>query len=69
MASDAAALPTLSSTAPNNPSTSDSQPPRFICQFCQSGFTRGDHLQRHLRSHEDDRAFVCNVCSKAFTRG
>lgn len=72
MDTNPSAAPTVATTHINESNTAaeaEPQPARFVCHLCQNAFSRGDHLQRHLRSHEDDRAFICTVCSKAFTRG
>ncbi|KAJ7763504.1 hypothetical protein B0H14DRAFT_2972275 [Mycena olivaceomarginata] len=39
------------------------------CSLCPAKFTRTTHLNRHLRSHNNDRIYRCNLCQSAeFTR-
>lgn len=38
------------------------------CQYCQRSFSRAEHLQRHLRTHTQEKPYGCSVCSKSFGR-
>lgn len=38
------------------------------CPTCGKGYERVDHLNRHLRSHENARSFRCTVCQKGYNR-
>lgn len=40
----------------------------FACDLCYRTYERGDHLSRHLLSHENARSFQCSHCSKRFNR-
>ncbi|CUM55123.1 uncharacterized protein AC631_03441 [Debaryomyces fabryi] len=40
----------------------------FYCSICKANFTRKEHLDRHLRSHNDEKPFVCSNCGKGFGR-
>ncbi|KAK3388038.1 zinc finger protein ADR1 [Podospora didyma] len=41
---------------------------RFQCLRCQRLFARLEHLQRHERTHTQERPFACNQCESRFTR-
>ncbi|PBK64949.1 hypothetical protein ARMSODRAFT_1022663 [Armillaria solidipes] len=43
-------------------------PQTNYCQFCPAKFTRETHLQRHIRSHTNERSYVCDLCDAQFTR-
>ncbi|KAF8962958.1 fungal-specific transcription factor domain-containing protein [Flammula alnicola] len=45
-----------------------SLPQTKYCALCPAKFTRTTHLNRHLRSHTNERAHRCNVCNAEFTR-
>ncbi|KAJ7301484.1 fungal-specific transcription factor domain-containing protein [Mycena albidolilacea] len=46
-----------------------SLPQTKYCSLCPAKFTRTTHLNRHLRSHNDDRLYRCDLCEKSeFTR-
>ncbi|KAK5654349.1 hypothetical protein OQA88_7258 [Cercophora sp. LCS_1] len=53
-------LPTLAPTPTSSPS--------HVCQLCKRVYERADHLQRHLRSHENARNYSCSRCPKRFNR-
>ncbi|KAI1613505.1 hypothetical protein EDD36DRAFT_439422 [Exophiala viscosa] len=38
------------------------------CGKCNRTFTKGEHLRRHDRTHNNDKPFVCTTCGKAFGR-
>ncbi|KAI0968305.1 hypothetical protein F4678DRAFT_197226 [Xylaria arbuscula] len=40
----------------------------LLCRYCNHGFSRREHLQRHERSHTKEKPFRCLHCPKAFTR-
>ena len=40
----------------------------FYCSICKANFTRKEHLERHLRSHNDEKPFLCSSCGKGFGR-
>ncbi|KAL3484194.1 fungal-specific transcription factor domain-containing protein [Aspergillus germanicus] len=41
----------------------------LTCEFCNSQFSRREHLTRHLSSHVNQRRHQCGSCGKAFNRG
>ncbi|KAH9480832.1 Zinc finger protein klf1 [Psilocybe cubensis] len=45
-----------------------SLPQTKYCALCPAKFTRTTHLNRHLRSHTNERAHRCNICNAEFTR-
>ncbi|KAF6747439.1 fungal-specific transcription factor domain-containing protein [Ephemerocybe angulata] len=45
-----------------------SLPQTKFCSLCPAKFTRTTHLNRHLRSHTNERSHRCEVCSAEFTR-
>ncbi|KAF8660900.1 hypothetical protein AX16_001529 [Volvariella volvacea WC 439] len=45
-----------------------SLPQTKYCTLCPAKFTRTTHLNRHLRSHTNERLHRCNTCSAEFTR-
>ncbi|KIK52833.1 hypothetical protein GYMLUDRAFT_946384 [Collybiopsis luxurians FD-317 M1] len=38
------------------------------CALCPAQFTRTTHLNRHIRSHTNERCHRCHVCGAEFTR-
>jgi len=38
------------------------------CPMCSTKFTRTTHLNRHLRSHTNERQYHCDICQSQFTR-
>ncbi|KAK4160586.1 hypothetical protein QBC43DRAFT_270269 [Cladorrhinum sp. PSN259] len=44
------------------------KPKRFQCSRCQRFFARLEHLQRHERTHTQERPFACHRCESKFTR-
>ncbi|RDB14606.1 Zinc finger protein klf1 [Hypsizygus marmoreus] len=45
-----------------------SLPQTKYCPLCPAKFTRTTHLNRHLRSHTNERLHRCNICHAEFTR-
>ncbi|XP_006462909.1 hypothetical protein AGABI2DRAFT_224564 [Agaricus bisporus var. bisporus H97] len=45
-----------------------SLPQTKFCSLCPAKFTRTTHLNRHLRSHTNERLHRCNTCNAEFTR-
>ncbi|KAK0429976.1 hypothetical protein EV421DRAFT_1939511 [Armillaria borealis] len=43
-------------------------PQTKYCQLCPAKFTRETHLQRHIRSHTNERSYVCDLCNAQFMR-
>lgn len=41
---------------------------RFFCNICRTGFTRHEHLKRHILCHYNERPHQCGLCQKAFAR-
>ncbi|KAF9565095.1 hypothetical protein CPC08DRAFT_659666 [Agrocybe pediades] len=57
-----------SSRIRNHKGNMPSLPQTKQCGLCPAKFTRTTHLNRHLRSHTNERAHRCAVCSAEFTR-
>ncbi|KAH8107837.1 fungal-specific transcription factor domain-containing protein [Cristinia sonorae] len=45
-----------------------SLPQTKLCPLCPAKFTRTTHLNRHLRTHSNERTHVCERCQSQFTR-
>ncbi|KDQ50554.1 hypothetical protein JAAARDRAFT_199949 [Jaapia argillacea MUCL 33604] len=45
-----------------------SLPQTKLCPMCPAKFTRTTHLNRHLRSHTNERLHHCETCQSQFTR-
>ncbi|KAK0388003.1 hypothetical protein NLU13_4247 [Sarocladium strictum] len=43
-------------------------PPKVRCDECGASFSRREHLQRHMRSHTNERPYTCSQCGNAFSR-
>ncbi|KAF9269838.1 hypothetical protein L218DRAFT_292376 [Marasmius fiardii PR-910] len=43
-------------------------PQTKFCTFCPAKFTRTTHLNRHVRSHINQRHYRCDMCGSEFTR-
>lgn len=41
---------------------------RFFCSICKTGFTRHEHLKRHVFRHYNERPHKCPYCPKSFAR-
>ncbi|KAJ3575737.1 hypothetical protein NP233_g905 [Leucocoprinus birnbaumii] len=52
----------------NHKGNMPSLPQTKYCSLCPAKFTRTTHLNRHLRSHTNERLHRCNTCSAEFTR-
>ncbi|KAF9483553.1 hypothetical protein BDN70DRAFT_958975 [Pholiota conissans] len=52
----------------NHKGNMPSLPQTKYCALCPAKFTRTTHLNRHLRSHTNERAHRCNTCNAEFTR-
>ncbi|KAG4070162.1 hypothetical protein HA402_003852 [Bradysia odoriphaga] len=40
----------------------------FKCPTCHAGFSRNNHLTRHLLIHTNERPFACDICNRSFRR-
>jgi len=40
----------------------------YECHLCERTYERADHLQRHIKSHENTRPYQCTVCPQRFNR-
>ncbi|KIY00008.1 uncharacterized protein Z520_04645 [Fonsecaea multimorphosa CBS 102226] len=38
------------------------------CKFCHKGFSKGEHLRRHERSHTGAKPYQCKECKRSFSR-
>ncbi|BFZ19708.1 hypothetical protein BsWGS_22746 [Bradybaena similaris] len=38
----------------------------FNCSLCEKVFNKWNQLQRHLKSHDEDKPFRCNQCSMSY---
>ncbi|EPQ57605.1 hypothetical protein GLOTRDRAFT_39318 [Gloeophyllum trabeum ATCC 11539] len=45
-----------------------SLPQTKVCPLCPARFTRTTHLNRHMRTHSNERLHRCDTCSAEFTR-
>ncbi|KAF7984263.1 hypothetical protein HWV62_16106 [Athelia sp. TMB] len=43
-------------------------PKSKLCPHCAATFTRTTHLNRHLRTHTNERQHQCDTCDASFTR-
>ncbi|TFK44484.1 fungal-specific transcription factor domain-containing protein [Crucibulum laeve] len=43
-------------------------PQNKLCPHCPAKFTRTTHLNRHLRTHTNERFHCCDICNSQFTR-
>ncbi|KAH9218661.1 hypothetical protein DL95DRAFT_434210 [Leptodontidium sp. 2 PMI_412] len=54
--------------SPRSGSKSGSTPSGYQCRICHRTYERADHLNRHLKSHENARPYQCSQCQKSFNR-
>ncbi len=61
---------TLGPNAASNPNSESSPVASGLhqCRVCKRTYERADHLNRHLKSHENARPFHCSRCPKRFNR-
>jgi len=38
----------------------------FICDICNKGFAKREHLTKHTRIHKDTKRYTCDFCQKQF---
>ena len=38
----------------------------FICEICNKGFAKREHLTKHTRIHKDTKRYTCEYCQKQF---
>lgn len=48
--------------------TPSGKPRLFVCDVCSRAFARQEHLDRHARSHTNEKPYQCGICTKKFTR-
>ncbi|CCK68119.1 DNA-binding transcription factor ADR1 KNAG_0A04460 [Huiozyma naganishii CBS 8797] len=48
--------------------TPSGKPRRFVCKVCTRAFARSEHLERHERSHTNEKPYECGICDRMFTR-
>ncbi|XP_036809653.1 gastrula zinc finger protein XlCGF48.2-like isoform X4 [Oncorhynchus mykiss] len=41
---------------------------RFLCMFCNKGFSSSQKVERHQRVHTGEKPFSCTQCEKRFSR-
>ncbi|KAH6844966.1 hypothetical protein B0I37DRAFT_446923, partial [Chaetomium sp. MPI-CAGE-AT-0009] len=41
---------------------------RVYCTYCGKGFSRKEHLERHLPTHTNVKPHCCSVCRLGFSR-
>ncbi|KAH6684053.1 hypothetical protein B0J14DRAFT_693318 [Halenospora varia] len=54
------------SSQPTSTRTATSSP--HVCRICRRTYDRADHLNRHLKSHQNARMHKCTRCPKSFNR-
>ncbi|KZV73647.1 hypothetical protein PENSPDRAFT_648619 [Peniophora sp. CONT] len=57
-----------SSTMRSHRGNRPSLPQSKYCHICPARFTRSTHLNRHLRTHTNERSYCCDTCQAEFTR-
>lgn len=40
----------------------------YECSECPKKFTNKAYLQKHIKSHNQQKSYVCDICFTAFTR-
>ncbi|KAJ7572940.1 hypothetical protein C8J56DRAFT_1067286 [Mycena floridula] len=58
----------VSSSSRSHRGNVPSLPQNKYCSLCPAKFTRTAHLNRHLRSHANERRYQCDRCTAEFTR-
>lgn len=59
--------PTIVVQRPQNAQKNSEQPRPHVCDVCQKGFVKREHLTKHLRIHKNDnKRYSCEYCQKAF---
>ncbi|KAG0668929.1 hypothetical protein C6P45_004279 [Maudiozyma exigua] len=48
--------------------TPSGKPRLFVCKICTRAFARQEHLDRHERSHTNEKPYNCGICDKKFSR-
>ncbi|SMN20896.1 similar to Saccharomyces cerevisiae YDR216W ADR1 Carbon source-responsive zinc-finger transcription factor [Maudiozyma saulgeensis] len=48
--------------------TPSGKPRLFVCKICTRAFARQEHLDRHSRSHTNEKPYNCGICDKKFSR-
>lgn len=48
--------------------TPSGKPRLFVCKICTRAFARQEHLDRHERSHTNEKPYDCGICDKKFSR-
>lgn len=48
--------------------TPSGKPRLFVCKICTRAFARHEHLERHMRSHTNEKPYDCGICDKKFSR-
>lgn len=48
--------------------SSSSQQKTHVCDICQRGFKRREHLYQHMKLHTGFRPYICEHCNKSFMR-
>jgi hypothetical protein len=55
-------------SVPSGPQSTSPQGSSRKCHICGRSYERADHLNRHLKSHENARSHKCTRCKKSFNR-
>ncbi|KAH6631157.1 hypothetical protein B0J18DRAFT_476445, partial [Chaetomium sp. MPI-SDFR-AT-0129] len=56
------------SKPPASDPSAQKPPERVYCTYCGKGFSRKEHLERHLPTHTNVKPHVCCDCSLSFSR-
>ncbi|XP_045062249.1 gastrula zinc finger protein xFG20-1-like [Coregonus clupeaformis] len=48
--------------------SANSKEKRFLCMFCNKGFSSSQKVERHQRVHTGEKPYSCNQCEKRFSR-